>query len=144
ATTFEPRGEGVLDPRVFFRARGNPFVLQHEAEHIVQATDPVFAERIGQLPISVGVWAQMSSAARLRQMHTVLELELDSQERLLARAQAAGDVEAMDDLFAEMEDVSVRMRDVDRALAEPGSGPPAWFDPSRAPTYLFGGPRLPR
>ena len=144
ATSFGTRASGELYPtEVVFRAQGNVFAMEHEAAHILQATDPLFSGRMRQLAaLSVGEWARMSTMARLQTLHTVLELELDGQERLLARAQGAGDVEAMEDLFAEMEDIHVQMNDVDRALREGGS--PAWFDESRAPTYLFGGPRLPR
>ena len=146
ATSFDTNALGELYPTdVVFRAQGNVFAMQHEAAHILQAADPLFAGRIGQVSgLSVDRWARMSSTQRLQTMSTVLELELDSQERLLARAQQAGDVEAMDDLFAEMEDISVKMREVDRSIAEGGARQPEWFDPSRAPTYLFGGPRLPR
>ena len=146
ATSFATRASGELYPsEVVFRAQGNVFAMQHEAQHILQAADPLFAGKLRQLStLSVADWARMTSTARLQTMHTVLELELDSQERLLARAQQAGDIEAMEDLFSEMEDISVQMRDVDRAITEGGSARPGWFDPERAPTYLFGGPRLPR
>ena len=144
ATSFGTRASGELYPtEVVFRAQGNVFAMQHEAQHILQAADPLFSGRLRQLAeLSVADWARMTSTARLQTLHTVLELELDSQERLLARAQGAGDTEAMEDLFAGMEDIHVQMNDIDRALREGGS--PAWFDQSRAPTYLFGGPRLPR
>jgi hypothetical protein len=146
ATSFATRASGELYPtEVVFRAQGNVFAMQHEAQHILQAADPLFAGRLRQLSeLSVDAWARMSSTARLQTMRTVLELELDGQERLLARAQAAGDTQAMDDLFAEMEDITGQMGDLDKAIAEGGSAHPDWFDPSRAPTYLFGGPRLPR
>ena len=144
ATSFGTRASGELYPtEVVFRAQGNVFAMQHEAQHILQAADPLFSGRLRQLAeLSVADWARMTSTARLQTLHTVLELELDSQERLLARAQGAGDTEAMEDLFAGMEDIHVQMNDIDRALREGGS--PAWFDQLRAPTYLFGGPRLPR
>jgi len=131
ATSFGTRASGELYPtEVVFRAQGNVFAMEHEAAHILQATDPLFSGRMRRLAaLSVDEWARMSTPARLQTLHTVLELELDGQERLLARAQGAGDVEAMEDLFGEMEDIHVQMNDVDRALQEGGS--PAWSVPGR-------------
>jgi len=146
ATSFATRANGeVYATEVAFRQQGNIFALQEEAAHIAQSVDPVMMGRMRELAgVSVDGWRVMSGTQRLRTMATVLEVELDSQHRLLARAQAAGDTEAMDDIFAEIEDIHVRLSDVERSLADPTGGVPSWFDPSRAPTHLFNAPRLPR
>jgi hypothetical protein len=146
ATQFATRASGELYPaEVAFRAQGNPFALQEEAAHIAQAADPVFSARVRQVAdLSVDAWSRMAYADKLRMTRTVLELEVDAQERLLAEAQALGHAEALDDAFASMEDVNQRLVQLDEAIANPAAARPAWFDPSVAPTSLFNAPRLPR
>ena len=144
ATRFASRQGEIFATEVVFRRQGNIFALQEEAAHLAQSVDPRMMERMHNLAnVSEAAWQGMNSTQRLRTMREVLEVELDAQERVLARAQQAGDVEAMDDILSEMDDITMRMGDVDNALA--GSGlQPGWFDPSRAPTHLFNAPRLPR
>ncbi len=146
ATSFARNSAGELYPTVInFRARGNVLALQEEAMHLMQATDPAMASRIGRLAdLSVDAWSRMPRADKLRTMREVLELEHDVQSRLLQQAQRAGDVDAADDAFAEMSDLAARMDELDNAIGDPASALPGWFDSSRAPLHLFASPRLPR
>jgi hypothetical protein len=146
ATQFASREGEIFATEVVFRRQGNLMALQEEAAHLAQSVDPRMMERMhNHANVSVAAWQSMPSAQRLRMMREVLEVELDAQERVLARAQQAGDDEAMDDILAGMDDITTRMGDIDRALADPAAGHPSWFDPSRAPNrYFFNAPRLPR
>ena len=146
ATDFTRNAAGQLVPtRVLFRRNGNIFALHEEAMHIAQAADnPALASKIEAVSnISKAAWASKSLPDKLRAVRGVLEVELDGQERLLARAQAAGDTEAMDDAFAQMENLSVKLAELDKAAANPASRLPAWFDAAEVPS-IFASPRLPR
>lgn len=145
ATRFSSREGHVFATEVVFRRNGNIFAMQEEAAHIAQTIDPAMMRQMHDLAnVSEAAWQTMSTAQRLRTTRTLLEVELDAQERLLARAQQAGDVEAMDDIFAEMESITYRMGDVDNAIANPGAPLAEGLDLSRAPVHLFNAPRLPR
>lgn len=145
ATEFTRDAAGQLVPtRVLFRRNGNIFALHEEATHIAQAADsPELAAKIEAVSnLSKTAWAGKSLPEKLATVRGVLEVELDGQERLLARAQAAGDTEAMDDAFAQMENLSIKLAELDKAAA-PGSRLPTWFDPAEVPS-IFASPRLPR
>ena len=146
ATRFAKDSSGHLYPSVvMFRARGNVLALQEEAMHIVQSADPKFAARVGDLAeLGVDAWAKMSRNDRLGKMRSLLELEQDVQRRLAAQARRAGDVEATADAVAEAEEIAQRIAQLDTAIANPSSALPDWYNPNRAPLYLFASPRLPR
>jgi hypothetical protein len=145
-TTFTRNAAGeVIADQVFFRRSGNVFALQEEAAHITQAADPHWAQSLKQAAdLNPGAWNTMSMADKLRATRNVLNIELDAQERLLARAQRLGDTESMDDAFAHMEALSQKLVDIDEKLANSASTRYLrWFDPSIAPS-IFASPRLPR
>jgi hypothetical protein len=146
ATIFVRDSAGRLSPSVIrFRATGNVLALQEEALHLAQAVDPAMANRIGRLTdLSEAAWSGMSRTERLATTREVLEVEYDVQRRLLQQAERLGDAEAADDAFATMNDIADRMADVDRAIANPSSALPRWYNPERAPLHLFASPRLPR
>lgn len=146
ATRFATDAAGKPYPSVvMFRARGNVMALQEEALHIVQAADPSTSAKVLQLAeLGVDSWRAMSRGEKLAKMRTLLELEHDVQNRLLQQARSAGDASAADDAFAEMNELSERMAQIDRAIADPNGALPQWFDPNKAPLHLFASPRLPR
>lgn len=146
ATRFATDSAGKPYPSVvMFRARGNVMALQEEALHIVQAADPATSAKVLQMAeLGVDSWRAMSRGEKLAKMRTLLELEHDVQNRLLQQAKRAGDAGAADDAFAEMNELSERMAQIDRAIADPNGALPQWFDPNKAPLHLFASPRLPR
>lgn len=146
ATEFTRNAAGQLVPaRILFRRSGNIFALHEEAAHIVQAADnPELANRIEAVSnLTKGMWAAKSLPEKLRAVRGVLEVELDVQERILAQAQQAGDTESMDDAFAQMENLSIKLAEVDQSIANPASRLPGWFDAAEIPS-IFASPRLPR
>jgi hypothetical protein len=146
ATRFATDAAGKPYPSVvMFRARGNVMALQEEALHIVQAADPATSAKVLQMAeLGVDSWRVMSRGEKLAKMRTLLELEHDVQNRLLQQARRTGDASAADDAFAEMNELSERMAQIDRAIADPNGALPQWFDPNKAPLHLFASPRLPR
>ena len=146
ATEFTRNAAGQLVPaRILFRRSGNIFALHEEATHIAQAADnPELANRIEAVSnLTKGMWAAKSLPEKLRAVRGVLEVELDAQERILAQAQQAGDTESMDDAFAAMENLSIKLAEVDQSIANPASRLPGWFDAAEIPS-IFASPRLPR
>lgn len=146
ATEFTRNAAGQLVPtRILFRRNGNIFALHEEATHIAQAADnPELANKIEAVSnLSKGMWAAKSLPEKLRAVRGVLEVELDAQERILAQAQQAGDTESMDDAFAAMESLSIKLAEVDQSIANPASRLPGWFDAAEIPS-IFASPRLPR
>jgi hypothetical protein len=139
-----PRGGGVEAESIVFRAGGNPMAMQEEAEHILQASVGEQTGLVQDLVVAAQDWSHLSLEQRMEATASVLELEADAQERLLARAQADGDVVAMDDAFGEMQDINRRQVELDRAIGDPERTPPDWFDPKHPPDSLFGTPRMPR
>ncbi len=139
-----PHGGGVEAQRIVFRAGGNPMAMQEEAEHILQAASGEHAGTIQQLVVDAQDWAKLSLARKLEATSNILEVESNAQERLLALAQQEGDVAAMDDILAEMDDIAQRQQQIEDVLNDPAKEPPDWFDPSKAPESLFSSPRLPR
>ena len=127
---------------VEFRKSGSILSLEEEAQHIQQATDPNWAAKILATEKVAEGWGTMSNAAKLQAWRPTLEIEIDVQKRLLQRAQLVGDTEAEDDAFAQIEDLSRRLGEVNEALADPAKAP-AWFDPAQPPG-VFSTPRLPR
>lgn len=146
ATEFTRNAAGQLVPtRILFRRSGNIFALHEEATHIAQAADnPELANRIEAVSnLTKGMWAAKSLPEKLRAVRGVLEVELDAQERILAQAQQAGNTESMDDAFAAMENLSIKLAEVDQSIANPASRLPGWFDAAEIPS-IFASPRLPR
>jgi hypothetical protein len=139
-----PHGGGVEAQSIIFRAGGNPMGMQEEAEHILQATAGEHAGTLQQLVVDAQDWATLSLARKLEATSNFLEVESNAQERLLARAQAEGDVAAMDDILEEMDDLAKRQEQLESVLRDPTKEPPDWFDPTKAPESLFSSPRLPR
>lgn len=146
ATEFTRNAAGQLVPtRILFRRNGNIFALHEEAMHIAQAAEsPEMAKRIEAVSgLTKGIWASKSLPEKLQAVRGVLEVELDAQERILARAQQVGDTETMDDAFAQMENLSIKLAELDQSVANPASRLPAWFDAAEVPS-IFASPRLPR
>lgn len=146
ATEFTRNAAGQLVPtRILFRRNGNIFALHEEAMHIAQAAEsPEMAKRIEAVSgLTKGMWAGKSLPEKLQAVRGVLEVELDAQERILARAQQVGDTETMDDAFAQMENLSIKLAELDQSVANPASRLPAWFDAAEVPS-IFASPRLPR
>ena len=146
ATRFATNSAGEAYPTaVLFRARGNVMALQEEAMHIIQSADPAISRSIGALAdLTVDSWNAMSRAEKLTHMRGLLEVEVDVQRRLMQQAQRAGDLEGADGGFCEVESLTQRIGELDRAISDPASALPTWFSPSRAPLFLHASPRLPR
>jgi len=138
----------VMATKVLFRRNGNVLAMAEEGEHIAQTANPAQAGEIGRLAemgdMTVDAWNALTAEQRLQRTRDVLKLEHDAQEVILARAQTAGDTDAADDAFARMEEMALRLNDVDQKLTDPTSTKLyRWFNPELPPT-LFNEPRLPR
>jgi hypothetical protein len=126
---------------VEFRKSGSILSLEEEAQHIQQAADPKWASKITATQDIAKTWSTLSDAAKLQAWRDTLEVEIDVQQRLLQRAELIGDTEAADDAFAQVEELSGRLREAESGLAD--GKLPSWFDPT-APPGVFSTPRLPR
>jgi hypothetical protein len=145
AVTEFNEGASLEATRVRFRRAGNIFALQEEAAHIQQTADPLMSQKLKDIAgITPKIWEGLSPASKFSSTRKVLEVELDVQEKLMARAQAAGDTEALEDAFSHAEDLSTKLADLDEVARDPANTRYLrWYDPVQPPS-IFANPRLPR